>query len=191
MRTQQPLIVGLGGSLREQSYSRAALQAALAVAAQQGAATDLLDIRTLALPVFVPDQPLEAYQPEQHAGIARLVQACRQADALIWASPTYHGTVSGAFKNALDFLELTADDDPPYLSGRAVGLIAVSDARTFGAMVDSVHELRAWLAPTQVATSGRDFDAALGLVNERLARRLARLVDELLGFARTSERSLA
>lgn len=39
----------------------------------------------------------------------------------------YHGTISGAFKNALDWLYLLADRDPPYLTGevtRIAGLFA-------------------------------------------------------------------
>ena len=184
MSEKKPLIVGLGGSLRERSYSRAALVAALALAEAQGAATELLDLRELALPIYVPDLPIAGYPPEQQAAIGRLIDSCRRADALIWSSPTYHGTVSGVFKNALDFLELTCDDEPPYLTGRAVGLIAVSDARTFGAMMQSVYELRAWLAPTQVAVGGRDFGPDLAVANDRVQRRLGRLASDLISFAR-------
>jgi multimeric flavodoxin WrbA len=38
-------MVGLGGTLRENSLSRAALHAALNIAARQGAQTELLDLR--------------------------------------------------------------------------------------------------------------------------------------------------
>ncbi|MEU6574872.1 NAD(P)H-dependent oxidoreductase [Streptomyces sp. NPDC046805] len=31
----------------------------------------------------------------------------------MWSSPTYHGSVSGASKNAVDWLALLADHDPP------------------------------------------------------------------------------
>ena len=180
--TSTPLIVGLGGSLRARSYSRLALQRALAMASEQGAEVELLDIKELDLPMFYPDMPADAYSEFQQPAIVRLVETCRRADAMIWASPTYHGTVSGVVKNALDFLELLSDDDRPYLTGRAVGLIAVSDQSTFPAMVDSVYELRGWLAPTRVTVSRRDFDAEHTLVNERVERRLHRMVGELLIF---------
>ena len=36
---------------------------------------------------------------------------CTQCDAMIWSSPTYQGSVSGSFKNALDWLILLADRD--------------------------------------------------------------------------------
>ncbi len=181
--TSTPLIVGLGGSLRARSYSRLALQTALFMAAEQGAAVELLDVKELDLPMFYPDMPAAAYSEFQQPAIIRLVETCRRADAMIWASPTYHGTVSGVVKNALDFLELLADDDRPYLSGRAVGLIAVADQITFPAMVETVYELRAWLTPTRVTVSRRDFDTEHTLVNERIERRLQRMVKELLTFS--------
>jgi len=37
----------------------------------------------------------------------------READAMLWATPTYHGTMSGALKNALDYMQLLAKDPAP------------------------------------------------------------------------------
>jgi FMN reductase len=175
-------IVGLGGSLREKSRSRAALREALRLAAEQGAQTELLDVRELNLPMFLPDAALEAYPPEHQPSIARFLNACRSADAMIWASPTYHGTVSGAVKNAIDYVELMDDDDPPYLAGRAVGLITINDSTTWAALRDSVHELRAWLAPTSITLTKTDFTPEMTLKDERIRRRIARMVGELMEF---------
>lgn len=49
-------------------------------------------------------------------------------------------------------------------------------------MADSVHELRAWLAPTRVVVQEDDFTGDFSLNNERIRQRMTRLVDELLGF---------
>ena len=38
----------------------------------------------------------------------------------------YHGTVSGSFKNALDWLQLLSDRDPPYLTNKVVGLVSTA-----------------------------------------------------------------
>ncbi|MDQ4077933.1 MAG: NAD(P)H-dependent oxidoreductase [Chloroflexota bacterium] len=179
---KKPMIAGLGGSLRESSYSCVALNAALYIAEANGAMTELLDVRELDLPLFVPDLPVEAYPTRYQPNITRLISVCRHASGMIWCSPTYHGTVSGAFKNAVDFLELLIDEQPPYLQGRAVALMTVPDASTFSAMADSVHELRAWLAPTRVVVKEDDFTVDLLLNNERTHRRITRLVQELLGF---------
>lgn len=183
MTEPTPRLVGLGGTLRQTSRTRAALQTALGIAQTRGAHTELLDLRELDLPMYVPDWSIDEYPPQHHAALTRFIEVCRRADAMLWASPTYHGTLSGVLKNALDHIELMSEDPAPYLQGRAVGLIAVADPLTFGAMTNAVYELRAWLAPTWVALSRDDFDANLRLTNPRAERRLARLVDELLDFA--------
>ncbi len=182
MSISSPIVVGLGGTLRERSYSRAALHAALRIASEHGAQTELLDLRELNLPMFVPGRRIEDYPAEHSASIMRLVESCRRATAMLWASPTYHGTVSGIFKNAVDYIELLSDDQPPYLNGKAVGLVVINDSKTFGAMSNSVHELQAWLAPTHVLLSKNDFDGDLRLTSERAIRRITRLVNELIRF---------
>jgi NAD(P)H-dependent FMN reductase len=64
-------VVGLGGSLRKPSRSRAALAVALDGAAAAGAAVELLDLRELGLPMYSPD--LEADPP---AAVRRLLETC-------------------------------------------------------------------------------------------------------------------
>ena len=91
-------IVGLGGSLAEVSRSRAALTVALRGAEHAGARTELLDLRELDLPMFDPDDESHPSPPAE-----RLLEACYGADGMLWASPMYQGTISGAFKNALDW----------------------------------------------------------------------------------------
>jgi FMN reductase len=105
---------------------------------------------------------------------------------MVWASPTYHGTVSGVFKNALDFIEMLSDDTPSYLGSKAVGLISINDSKTFSAMSNSVHELHAWLAPTHVMLKKSDFnlDGEIHLTSETGIRRVTRLVNELMHFLR-------
>lgn len=86
------IIVGLGGSIAAVSRSRAALQVALQGAASAGAETRLLDVRELGLPMFNPedDEPTEA--------ATELIETCHSADGMVWSSPLYQGTISGAFK---------------------------------------------------------------------------------------------
>jgi FMN reductase len=112
-------IVGLGGSLRAASTSLTALRTALEGAAAAGADTRVLAVRELDLPLYTPEHstPDAAH---------RLVDAVTGAQAMIWSSPTYHGSVSGAFKNALDWLILLAGHDPPYLTNKPIGLVATA-----------------------------------------------------------------
>jgi len=181
MTLHPPHLVGLGGTLRDSSRSRAAVQAALAHAAAQGVTTTLLDPAALALPMYHPEYALADYPATAHPAITTVLEACRSATAMIWCSPTYHGTVTGVFKNVLDYLELLSEEHPPYLSGRRIGLISINDSKTFSAMSNSVHELRAWLAPTHVLLQGEDFDGEpLALTSPGGLRRVRRVVDEVL-----------
>ena len=153
-------IVGLGGSLASVSRSRAALQLALEGAATAGAETQLLDIRQLALPMYNPDddEPTEA--------AARLIETCHAADGLLWSSPMYQGTISGAFKNALDWLHLLGDREPPFLHDKVVGLISAAGGtqglQAINTMEFATRALRAWAVPyvVPVATAARVFDQA-------------------------------
>src|SRR6266550_2708429 len=113
-------IVGLGGSLAAVSTSRAALKSALEGAASAGAETELLDLRELDLPMYNPDddEPTEA--------AARLIESCYAADGLLWSSPMYQGTISGAFKNALDWLHSLGDREPSFLHDKVIGLISAA-----------------------------------------------------------------
>ena len=93
-------IVGLGGSLGKSSQSRAALVTALSAAAEAGADTHLLDLRELALPMYDPDDEAAT------ESTMRMVEELHCADGILWSSPLYNGSISGAFKNALDWLRL-------------------------------------------------------------------------------------
>lgn len=150
-------IVGLGGSMGKSSSSLAALKIALEGAAQAGAETELLDIRTLDLPMYAPS----VAAPK---AAERLAETVYEAQGLIWSSPLYHGTVSGSFKNALDWLELLADRNPSYLTDKAVGLIStaggVQGLQAINTMEFIVRALRGWAVPLvlPVARAWQVFD---------------------------------
>jgi FMN reductase len=113
-------IVGLGGSVAQISRSRAALQVALEGAASAGATTELLDLRELELPMYNPDDD------EPSPAAARLIESCYEADGMLWSSPMYQGTISGAFKNALDWLHVLGRRKPPFLHDKVIGLISAA-----------------------------------------------------------------
>jgi len=145
-------VLGLGGSLRQPSQSETALRMALRGAEDAGAVTEVFTAENLDLPLY----------PGMHASgaggrerIDALLAAVRRADGLIFASPAYHGTVSGTVKNAIDYLQSLADDDPPYLDGRAVGVLSTGDGvqatvQTVDTLRNIAHALRAWPTPLGV-----------------------------------------
>jgi FMN reductase len=138
-------IVGLGGSLGPHSTSLSALSVALDGARDYGADVRLFDLREMNLPMFVPDtEPVPAAARE-------LCDAVSAAQGMLWSSPLYHGTISGAFKNALDWLQLLSDRNPPYLTDKVVGLISTAGGthglQAVNTMEFVVRALRGWAVP--------------------------------------------
>jgi FMN reductase len=181
-------VVGLGGSLASASKSRAALQRALEGAAAAGAETRLLDLRELDLPLYNPDDDL----PNEAA--TELIESCYAADGLLWSSPLYQGTISGALKNALDWLHLLGGRDPPYLHDKVIGLISAAGGtqglQAINTMEFAVRALRGWAVPyvVPVAAAARVFDSAGRIQDESVELQLATLGGEVV---RVAERFLA
>jgi FMN reductase len=179
-----PTIAGLGGSLASSSKSRAALQTALDGAESAGAATQLLDIRQLDLPMYNPDddEPTETAQ--------MLIEACHAADGLLWSSPMYQGTISGAFKNALDWLHLLGDRDPPFLHDKVIGLISAAGGtqglQAINTMEFAVRALRGWAVPyvVPVAAAFRVFDREGRIQDQAVELQLKTLGGEVVRVAK-------
>ena len=93
-------LFALCGSLRRASVNRAALEA-LVMLAPEGVAIEIWD-ELAALPAFNPDdEESDSALPPPVAALRRKTEAC---DGLIIAAPEYAHGVSGALKNALDWL---------------------------------------------------------------------------------------
>jgi FMN reductase len=176
-------IVGLGGSLRDPSRSRAALEQALAGAAAAGAETRLLDLRELDLPMYDPDDDV----PGEAA--AEVIESCYSADGLIWSSPLYQGTISGALKNALDWLHGLGQRDPPFLHDKVIGLISAAGGtqglQAINTMEFAVRALRGWAVPYVVplASAERVFEASGRIKDESVKAQLATLGGEVVRVA--------
>jgi len=181
-------VAGLGGSLREESTSRTALETALEGAAASGAETELVWVRDL-------DLPLYSAEHTPPPGAHRLADTVYQADALVWSSPTYHGSVSGSFKNALDWLILLAEHDPPYLSNKPIGLVTtaggVQGLQAINTMDFIARSLRGWSVPLvlPVAQSWQSFDPDGHLKDEAVATQLRKLGAEVVRAARQFQAS--
>jgi FMN reductase len=138
-------IVALGGSLAEQSTSLAAVRVALDGASDAGARTELYDVRELDLPMYVP------HSTDVPSAARRFCESVSACDGMLWSSPLYHGTISGSFKNALDWLQLLSDRQPPYLTDKVIGLISTAGGaqglQAVNTMEFIVRALRGWAVP--------------------------------------------
>jgi FMN reductase len=197
MTSNNPIrVVGLGGTLRENSTSLWALQHALASARAEGVTTQLLDLRRLDLPMYQPDWELEDYG----ANVQEFIQIMRHSDAFLFSTAAYHGTLAGVTKNALDYLEFLADAPRPYLHHKPVGLIAtasgdMADVHSISAMINVVHSLRGYVLPLSVPIhhASKAFDQEGTVLNEKIASRLTQLgkmaVEMAVHFQSTPEKA--
>jgi FMN reductase len=171
-------IVALGGSLAQQSTSLAAVRIALEGASEAGAQTELYDVRQLDLPMFAPDA---RDVPEAARRLCESVYAC---DGMLWSSPLYHGTISGSFKNALDWLQLLGDRKPAYLTDKVIGLISTAGGtqglQAVNTMEFIVRALRGWAVPLviPIPQAWRVFKRG-EVLDERLAAQLRALGGEV------------
>jgi FMN reductase len=183
-QSDQPLVVGIGGTIGGVSSTERALRIALDAAGREGFRTRMFGGADMArLPLYDPRATTRT--PEEN----EFVETMRQASAVIIASPGYHGSISGVVKNALDLLEETArDPHRQYLADMPVGLIATAygwqaTGSTIAALRSIVHALRGWPTPFAAAVNtqltkfdedGGASDAAvieqLSLVGKQVAR---------------------
>ncbi len=135
-------VVALVGSLRDASFTRTAAARALTGAENAGATTELLDLRAFDLPPLNPDQNTQGDSQQ-------FIETVRQADALILASPMYHGSYSGVLKNALDYCGFEEFEK------KTVGLLVVSGGSfpitTLEHLRSVCRALNAWVLPHQAA----------------------------------------
>lgn len=175
-------ILGIGGSLGPASSSLAALEIALEASRAAGAETEVVDMRTLELPMYVH----ESASPQSAVAFA---EACRWADGFLWSSPLYHGSMSGAFKNALDWLELLGHDHPPYLADKPVGLIASAGGaqalQGINSMELSVRALRGYTVPlvVPIARAWQLFESDGTLKDAKVKKQLETLGGEVVRVA--------
>jgi len=144
-----PFIVGLGGTLTPGSASERVLRRVLAHCEALGAHTQAFCGGCVNLPHYDPSLR------EQPSAARALVNALAAADGIVICSPSYHGTISGLLKNAIDYTEELARCERPYLAERPVGLIAVAGGwqgvgSTLTTLRSIVHALRGWPTPLGV-----------------------------------------
>lgn len=96
-------VLGIPGSLRDESYNKDALRAA------KDLAPDFMDITIATLDGIPPfDQDNETNPPE---AVVRLKRQIRESDALLFATPEYNYSVPGVLKNAIDWVSRPYGDN--------------------------------------------------------------------------------
>src|ERR671916_175118 len=106
-----------------------------------------------------------------------LKTALKWADALILASPDYHGSMSGTVKNFLDYFweEFAGKTFGYIVASHEKGLTVADQMRT------AIRQCYGWSMPYNISINGeKDFDSKGTLVNSTLAKRLKMLARDLV-----------
>lgn len=173
------LVAGVSGSVSRDSSTRRVLEIVLNSAAAGGAQTQMLDLREFNLPFASGD-----WEPEQYPDVARFNDVMHAADAIVWATPEYHGSYSGVLKNAIDLGYAEYDGKLVALVGVAGGAIGAINALSHLRTV--ARQLHAWVVPHQVsvARSSSAFDTEGKLNDEKLHASLEQLGREVARWAK-------
>ncbi len=173
-------VLAVSGSLRADSFNTSLLRAAIE-AAPEGVEVDLLEPSGIAgLPLY--DQDLDTGDvPEP---VARLREAWGSADAILFSTPEYNGSIPGGLKNAIDWASRPRLEAA--LMNQTVSVIGASTGQ-FGAMWAQA-DLRKVLGAAGARVVGDElpvthahekFDSSGRLLDAELFERLRLLLETL------------
>jgi len=164
-------VLGIGSSLREDASSTRALSIALDCAKKQGAETRLLDLKKIKLPLYDP------MENQSNLEIKQTQDDVQWSDALILSTPDYHGSMSGAMKNFLDYFWAE-------FAGKTFGYICASHEKGLTAMDQmrtAVRQCYGWSMPYGVSLNDKE-DFTNGKIMPKLQSRLEILARDLVVY---------
>jgi NAD(P)H-dependent FMN reductase len=175
-------IIGLCGSLREGSFNRMLLRAAVE-AAPPGTAIHSESIREI--PLYDGDLEAERGSPP---AVQQLKDRIADADGLLIVTPEYNASMPGVLKNAIDWLSRPAADIPRVFRGRPVAIMGATPgpggtALSQAAWLPVVRTLgmRPWFESALLISDAGTVFGSEGRVEDTATRRLIRTFIE--GFA--------
>ena len=175
-------ILGISGSLRENSYNSGLLRAAQELA-PRGIDVQLYDgLGTL--PPY--DQDIQDHDPPWP--VREMRERIAEADALLIATPEYNGSIPGVLKNAIDWASRPFPDNA--LRGKPVAVVGASTGG-YGAMwaqadlrrVLGITGARVLEGELPLARAQERFDDDGRLVDEAVRERVAGVVERLAAEA--------
>ncbi|MDB5283705.1 MAG: hypothetical protein JWO06_2780 [Bacteroidota bacterium] len=143
--------------------------------------TDIIDLAEYGLPIL--EEERYHMHPSPTAEMVEIHNKLNDADAIIFLSPEYHGSYTGALKNAVDYYWSEFAKKP-------IGVVAIS-AGKFGGINTSTHlqqlvlSLGAYPMPTKllVPMVQNAFNDKGEIIDEPLSKTFDRFVTEFAWFA--------
>lgn len=175
-------ILGIAGSLRRNSYNRAALRAAQKLVPEDV----VLDIFELdGIPVFSEDD-----EQNPSAKVVELKKRIREADAILFVTPEYNYSIPGGLKNAIDWASRPYGDSawsgkPAAVMGASIGRLGTARAQYHLRQVFVFLNVYAVNQPeVMIGNAADQFDAKGNLTNETTKGLIRQLLANLVGLTR-------
>lgn len=168
-------VLGICGSLREGSVCLKVLKLFGEEVLAHSGDWELVDLREFDLPFCDGSGKYSG-----HPDVERLENLVQDADAIVLATPEYHGSLSGVLKNALDLL------DEACVEGKLIGLITVlggvSSMNAANTLRVICRQMGAWVVPEQLLIPRADsaFDLEGQFTDENHFKRMKQLITQLL-----------
>lgn len=147
---------------------------------EKGITADLIDLAENPLPIM---EERSGIHPQLPPEVRRIGVRLREADALVFVTPEYHGSFSGVLKNALDYFGAEFQKKP-------IGVVTVSAGKMGGINASTqlqhvILSLGAFALPTKllVPEVQNAFDDSFQPVNEGLIKSVNKFLDDYLWFA--------
>ncbi|NGM88506.1 arsenical resistance protein ArsH [Parapusillimonas sp. SGNA-6] len=173
-----PRILLLYGSLRATSYSRLLTLEAERILQQFGAETRVFDPHGL---------PITDSVPADHPKVVELRKLSEWSEGQVWCSPERHGTLTGVFKNQIDWLPLESGGVRP-TQGRTLAVMQVSGGSQSFNAVNALRVLGRWMRmvtiPNQssVPKAYQEFDSHGRMKPSSYYDRVVDVMEELYKF---------
>ncbi|KAB7768783.1 arsenical resistance protein ArsH [Xanthomonas maliensis] len=173
-----PRILLLYGSLRPQSFSRKLALEAERILQHLGAETRIFDPH---------DLPMLDSVDKSHPKVQQLREWSQWSEGQVWVSPERHGTITGVFKNQIDWLPLEDGSVRP-TQGRTLAVMQVCGGSQSFNVVNGLRVLGRWMRmvtiPNQssVAKAWQEFDENGRMKPSPYYDRVVDVMEELMKF---------
>lgn len=171
-------VLGIPGSLREDSYNRALLQAAQTLA-PEGMKIEIYDIGEI--PPFNADVEAKG-DPEP---VTAFKEEIRRSDALLIATPEYQYSIPGVLKNALDWAsrppgKSVLQEKPVAIMGTTTGQFGTARAQAALRQVLAYNQMPMVMQPEVLVAEAKEKFEDGQLTDEDAAKFIRQLLDNLV-----------
>ena len=175
-------ILGIAGSLRKESYNRAALRAAQQLA-PEGTSVEIFEINDI--PGFSQDD-----EQNPPAKVTELKAKIRAADAILFVTPEYNYSIPGVLKNAIDWAsrpygDSAWDGKPVAVMGASIGVLGTARAQYHLRQMFVFLNMHAVNQPeVMIGNAAKRFDEQGNLTDETTKKLIGQLLQNLAVWTR-------